>query len=84
VTLIKDLDAWLQARPTLPILTDPSCPRQNFHDRWDADEYRTFRDRIRYYAAKADAAFKLPQSAGVDASVKAWQEIFGDGFCKPP
>jgi hypothetical protein len=84
VSLIKDLDAWLQARSTLPFLTDPSCPTQNFHDRWTADEYRTFRDRIHYYAAKADAAYNLPASAGVDASVTAWQAIFGDGFCKPP
>jgi hypothetical protein len=84
VTLINDLDTWLQARLTLPILTDPSCPSQNFHDRWDPDEYRTFRDRIHYYAAKADAAYNLPASDGVDASLKAWQEIFGESFCKPP
>lgn len=84
VTLIKDLDTWLQARPTLPFLTDPSCPTQNFHDRWDAEQYRAFRDRIHYYAAKAGAAYNLPASDGVDASLKAWQEIFGESFCKPP
>lgn len=84
VTLIKDLDAWLQARPTLPYLTDPSCPSQNFHDRWDANEYRTFRDRIHYCAGKADAAYNRPASDGVEASLKAWQEILGESFCKPP
>ncbi len=84
VTLIKDLDAWLQARPTLPVLTDPSCPSQNFHDRWTDAEYRTFRDRIHYYAGKAETAYNLPATDGVEASLKAWQEIFGTGFCKPP
>lgn len=84
VTVIEDLDAWLQARPWLPTLTDPSCPSQNFHDRWNQEEYATFRNKIHDYAAKARKAYDLPQSGGVEASVKAWQELFGTRFCKPP
>lgn len=84
VTIIEDLDAWLQSRPWLPTLTDPSCPLQNFHDRWNQEEYATFRNKIHDYAAKARKAYDLPQSDGVEASVKAWQELFGTRFCKPP
>jgi len=84
VTIIEDLDAWLQARPWLPTLIDPSCPSQNFHDRWNQEEYATFRNKIHDYAAKARKAYDLPQSGGVEASVKAWQELFGTRFCKPP
>jgi len=84
LTLIEDLDAWLQARPWLPTLTDPSCPSQNFHDRWNQGEYANFRNKIHDYAAKARKAYDLPQSDGVEASVKAWQELFGMRFCKPP
>jgi len=84
VTIIEDLDACLQARPWLPTLTDPSCPSQNFHDRWNQEEYATFRNKIHDYAAKARKAYDLPQSDGVEASVKAWQELFGTRFCKPP
>jgi hypothetical protein len=84
VTLLSDLDTWLQARPTLPWIPDPSCPSQNFHDRWDPDQYTSFRERIHYYAAKAKEAYDLPASDGVEPSLKAWQAIFGDGFRKPP
>lgn len=84
VTIVEDLDAWLQARPWLPPLTDPSCPSQNFHDRWNQEEYANFRNKIHDYAAKARNAYDLPQSEGVEASVKAWQELFGPKFCKPP
>jgi hypothetical protein len=84
VTLICDLDDWLQARPSLPTLTDPSCSSRNFHDRWDPEEYKTFRDRIHFYAGKAKAAYELPASDGVEKSLKAWQEIFGTAFCRPP
>lgn len=84
VTLLEDLDTWLQARAWLPTLTDPSCPSQNFHDRWNQDEYANFRNKIHDYAAKARKAYGMPQSDGVEASVKAWQELFGAKFCKPP
>lgn len=81
VRLLTDLDAWLQARPDLPTMTDPSCPAQNFHDRWNQEEYANFRVKINGYAAKAQEAYA---AEGVEASLKAWQEIFGATFVKPP
>lgn len=81
VRLIEDLDTWLQVRPLLPTLTDPSCPAQNFHDRWNQAEYANFRSKINHYAGKAREAY---DAEGIDASLAAWQVLFGPKFCKPP
>jgi hypothetical protein len=81
VRLLHDLDDWLQARPSLPTLTDPSCPQRNFHERWDQDKYANFRKKLHDYAAWAQDAY---DAESVDASVTAWQKLFGPAFCKPP
>jgi|SRR6266498_1088862 len=76
-SILNDLDQWLQARPTLPLIEDPSCPGTDFNHRWNQAGYTNFRDKIHAYAAKVDAAYSNPDP---DASLKLWQEIFGDGF----
>jgi hypothetical protein len=81
VRILTDLDDWLQARPSLPTLTDPSCPQRNFHDRWDQARYETFRTKIHDYAGWAQEAYA---AEGTDASLAAWQKLFGPAFCKPP
>ena len=35
--LLADLNDYLQANPTMPNLTDPSCPSENFNHRCDQD-----------------------------------------------
>lgn len=79
-SMIKDLDDWLQARPTIPIIEDPSCPGTNFNHRWNQAGYSNFRAKIHTYAAKVDAAYLEPDR---DRSLKLWQEIFGEDFKKP-
>ncbi len=81
VRMLTDLDSWLQARPTLPALIDPSCPQRNFHDRWDQAKYTTFRTKMHDYAGWSEEAYNAD---GVEASVTAWQKLFGPALCKPP
>jgi len=79
-SIVKDLDEWLQARPIMPTISDPSCPGTDFDHRWDQTGYANFRDKIHTYAAKIDAAYLEPDR---DKSIKLWQEIFGNDFKKP-
>ncbi len=79
--VITALDAYLQANPVMPAIADPSGTGENFSDRWDQDGYSNFRDKINYYAAKIDVAY---HESGTDASLKLWQEVFGDEFTAPP
>jgi hypothetical protein len=78
--LVKDLDAWLQARPTKPTIPDPSGSGVTFDRRWDQSTYSYFRDRIHVHAAEIEAAYKEEDK---DRSVELWQSIFGDGFKAP-
>ena len=77
VSLMIALDAFLQDNETRPGLLDPTCGSQNFHDRWDIDDYATCRDAIHTLVGMIEDA----QAAQADADELAkWQEIFGDKF----
>ena len=78
--LVADLDAWLQLRPALPSIEDPSCPGTTFDHRWDADKYANFRTQIHRYAAWITTAYDEPDR---DKSVTAWQNVFGRDFKAP-
>lgn len=75
--LLADLSAYLQANPTMPMLTDPSCPSENFNHRCDEQQYKNLRKWIEYYSDKATAAF---DETDRETSLKLWREIFGDDF----
>lgn len=75
--VVKDLDAWLQARPTKPSIPDPSGSGVTFDHRWDESTYSYFRDRIHVHAAEIEEAYEEEDK---DRSVELWQGIFGDGF----
>lgn len=78
--VVSDLDAWLQARPTKPSIADPSNPLVTFDHRWSQETYSYFRDRINVHAAEIQDAC---DETDEEASVKKWQDLFGDGF-QPP
>lgn len=75
--LLADLSAYLQANPTMPMLTDPSCPSENFNHRCDQKQYENLRNWVKYYSDKATAAF---EETDWEKSLKLWREIFGDDF----
>lgn len=78
--VVKDLDAWLQARPTKPSIPDPSGSGVTFDHRWDQSTYNYFRERIHVHAAEMEEAHAEEDK---DRSVELWQGIFGDGFKAP-
>ena len=75
--LLADVNDYLQANPTMPNLTDPSCPSENFNHRCDQTQYKNLRKWINYYSDKATAAF---EETDRETSLKLWREIFGDDF----
>jgi hypothetical protein len=80
VTIVQDLDSWLQTRPNKPPLADPSCPTTSFDHRWTDAQYAAFRDRIHALAPKIRAAYDETTAA---TSLTAWQDVFGTSFKAP-
>ena len=80
LNLMKDLDAWLDLYPDMPLLEDPSCPGTSFNHRWTQDRYENFRKRVTFYAARITEAYTEPDKA---ASLAGWQKIFGPEFTQP-
>src|SRR5699024_9372552 len=78
--LVKDLDTWLQARPTKPSIPDPSGSGVTFDHRWEQSTYSYFRDRIHVHAAEIEEAY---EEKNKERSIELWQGIFGDGFKAP-
>jgi hypothetical protein len=75
--ILQDLNDYLQANPTLPLISDPSCPTESFNHRIDQDRYSNFRDEIAYYLEKVAAAFDEPDA---ELSKDKWREVFGSLF----
>jgi hypothetical protein len=76
-TIFNKLDNFLQQNPSMPIISNPSLPSENFNRNWDQVKYSNFRDKIHDYAQKIDNAFL---EKDLKKSVKMWQEVFGDDF----
>jgi hypothetical protein len=77
----RDLDAYLQGSWFMPVLTDPSCPSENFNHRWNQDRYANFREKIHFYAATISAAYEETDKT---KSIELWQQVFGPGFQTSP
>jgi hypothetical protein len=77
VTLVEELDTWMQARPTMPDVCDPSWPTTTFNHRWSQGSYSYFRERINAHAAQMRSALDETNAA---ESERKWQALFGDGF----
>jgi hypothetical protein len=79
--LVTDTDRWLQERPGLPEISDPSCPDARFDHRLTQQGYRTFRSRFHGYAEKIQAAYRAGERK---ESIALWQGVFGDEFAPAP
>ncbi|MGC9496469.1 SMODS domain-containing nucleotidyltransferase [Streptomyces sp. WG7] len=77
LTIVEDLDRWLQERPYKPSIPDPSGSGVTFDHRWDQTTYSYFRARIHTHAREIRAAYDEPD---YDRSVRLWRKLFGDAF----
>jgi hypothetical protein len=75
--LVTDTDRWLQERPDLPEISDPSCPDARFDHRLPQRGYGSFRDRFHGYAGRIHAAYDARDR---DESLTLWRGVFGEQF----
>lgn len=75
--VVGDLDDYLQANPTMPAIYDPGGTGDRFDQRWDQASYASFSKKISSLRVNVDSAF---DAEGVEESVAAWQNVFGDKF----
>ena len=75
--LVKSTDLWLQERPNLPSLPDPSCPHITFEHRIDNASYNKFRSQFHSYADTIQTAYDETRQTG---SVRLWRNVFGEEF----
>jgi hypothetical protein len=78
--IAKDLDAYLQANPIMPVIADPSCDGEDFNHRWDQAQYANFRSCFHAYTQKIVAAYEESNEA---AAIQLWQNVFGPEFKQP-
>lgn len=81
VHLLEDLNKWMQARPTLPPLPDPSGAPSDFGHRWDQASYDNLRNKVKQIAEDTRKALDEPNNT---KSHELWQSVFGADFKKPP
>ncbi|MEU6488561.1 cyclic GMP-AMP synthase DncV-like nucleotidyltransferase [Streptomyces sp. NPDC046887] len=81
LTIVEDLDRWLQERPCQPSIADPSGSGVTFDHRWDQTTYSYFRARIHTHAREIREAY---DETDYDRSVRLWRKLFGDAFPDQP
>jgi Second Messenger Oligonucleotide or Dinucleotide Synthetase domain len=75
--LVTDTDRWLQERPDLPAIPDPSCPQARFDHRLTQRGYGSFRNRFHGYTDLIRTAYDVEDR---DESIALWRRLFGDEF----
>ena len=76
-TLSNRVNNYLQSNPSMPTISNPVLPEENFTRKWDSKKYRNFRNKFDLYNRKINQAFEAKDH---NKSVKKWREIFGDEF----
>lgn len=77
--VMRRLDDWLQARPSVPYVSNPALPAENQATVWDDTKYQNFRAQMHRYREWIDDALAEENES---ESLKKWRRIFGDEFAK--
>lgn len=80
-TIVGRLDSWLQARPFVPVVSNPVLQAENQASSWTSIQYENFRSKISLYRSWIDEAY-AESDAG--ESLKKWRKVFGESFGAEP
>lgn len=75
--LFDRLNDLLQANPMVPTINNPVLSWENFNRHWDQLKYSNFRDKVRDYCEKVNAAYYEQDR---NESIRKWRKVFGDSF----
>lgn len=78
-TVMRRLDDWLQARPSIPFVSNPALLDENQATVWDDTKYQNFRAQMHRYRGWIDDALAEENDT---ESLKKWRRVFGDDFAK--
>ena len=76
-TVSNRINNFLQRHPTMPTITNPVLPEEDFNRHWDQAKYENFREKFATYTEKINEAFDAKEH---DDSVGKWRAVFGDEF----
>lgn len=76
-TVMNRLSEYVSNNEILPSIIDPSGTGENLSDRWNQEEFASFRKAIIRYAEWIDDAWS---DMDFSSSRQKWQRVFGEGF----
>ena len=77
VTVSRRINYFLQSWPTMPTISNPVLPQENFTRHWDETKYLHFRDMFNRYTELISQAYEENDS---QESLKLWRQLFGESF----
>ena len=76
-TVSNRINDFLQDNESMPTITNPVLPEEDFNRHWDQAKYRNFREKFAIYNEKINKAFDANEH---NDSVRKWRAVFGDEF----
>lgn len=76
-TVSNRINEFLQDNVSMPTITNPVLPQEDFNRHWDQAKYENVREKFDVYNNRINEAFDAEDH---DDSVEKWRSIFGDEF----
>ena len=76
-TVSNRINDFLQVNESMPTITNPVLPEENFNRHWDQAKYENFRDKFDVYNKRINEAYDAKEH---NDSVDKWRAVFGDEF----
>ena len=77
VTVSRRINYFLQSWPTMPTISNPVLPQEDFTRHWDETKYLNFREMFSRYTELISQAY---EESDPQESLKLWRQLFGDDF----
>ncbi len=76
-TVSNRINDFLQDNETMPTITNPVLPEEDFNRHWDQAKYENFREKFDVYNKRINEAYDAKEH---NDSVDKWRALFGDDF----